>query len=156
MSNSDVLWVVDNVGILQFYVRVFVVKRYRVGNMEGVYIYGEKRLVLVPDRQHPGDAKYSAFCDFNHGNEETADCRIVPEASKQDCAYVRISLEHEDKYHTRHWRTDHHHHDDHGVDHRGETVEHHYDIEGHDHPEHIDRQHHRIDHADDDDDDDHH
>jgi len=117
---------------------LFVVQRLREGDLEGVYILAEKRLILVPDRQHQGEGEYSPICDFNHGDDETADCQVVSEASMFKCADLRISLEHEDTHHTIHRGADHQHHDDHGVDHRGETVEHHYDIEGHDHPEHHD------------------
>jgi len=79
------------------------------------------------------------ICDFNHGDDERADCHLVTESSLQECAEMHLSLEHLDTHHGRHHE-----------DHRGEIVEHHYDIEGHDHAEHFDKEHRHIDHPDDD------
>lgn len=123
------------------------------GDMEGVYIYGQKRLVVVPQWEDRLKGRYllKLVCDFNHGDDKRADCHLVHEGSLEECAEIHVTLKHTDTHHTQHRGTDHHHHDDHGVDHRGEIVEHHYDIEGHDHAEHFDKHHHRIDHEDDDD-----
>jgi len=118
------------------------------GDIAGAYIYGLKRLVMMPVEKR--DMVLTLVCDFNHGDDERADCKLVTEASSHVCAEMHLTLEHRDTHHTRHRGSDHHHHDDHGEDHRGELVEHHYDIEGHDHAEHFDKEHRHIDHPDDD------
>jgi len=117
-------------------------------NLKGYYIYGAKRLVLRPDHESPGDLEeLSLICDFNHGDDERADCHLVTEGSHHECAEMHLTLKHRDTHHTQQRGKD---RDDRDVDHRGEIVEHHYDIEGHDHAEHFDRQHRHIDHPDDD------
>jgi len=117
------------------------------GDLQGYYIYGRKHMVLVPVRHVIGDLDLELICDFNHGDDERADCQFVTEGSLHMCAEMHLTLKHRDTHHTRHRGTE---RDDYDKDHRGEIVEHHYDIEGHDHAEHFDKHHRHIDHEDDD------
>ena len=119
------------------------------GDLAGSYIYGRKRLVLMPDKRTPGNLELTVICDFNHGDDERADCRLVEEGTLHECATVHATLKHRDTHHTRHHGTDRQQYDE-REDHRGEIVEHHYDIEGHDHAEHFDKHHRHTDHLDDD------
>jgi len=86
------------------------------GNLEGYYLYGMKRLVMVPDKHDPEDAEYALVCEFNHGDDDRADCHLMTDlGSQQECAEIHVSLSHKDTHHTIHHGSDHRHHDDHGL-----------------------------------------
>jgi hypothetical protein len=66
--------------------------------VKGYYVYGFKKLVLVPRtidyahqeafRQHLG-----VVCDFVHGNDRTAECVLTHEGSKHVCAKFHATLQ---------------------------------------------------------------
>jgi len=62
-------------------------------DVKGYYTFGRKRLVLFPksglaQREHLG-----VLCDFVHGNDSTAECRLTHEGSLLDCAKFHAVLQ---------------------------------------------------------------
>jgi len=72
--------------------------------LRGGYNFANRRLALFPTDDTSG-SPLGLRCDFNHGDNERADCVILTEASLHECATAHIALEH-------HEEDDDDHHDD--------------------------------------------
>jgi hypothetical protein len=67
-------------------------------DMRGGYNFSNRRLVLFPTSHELG-YHLGVKCEFNHGDDERADCTLLTEASLFECAEVHLSLEHHDDHH---------------------------------------------------------
>jgi hypothetical protein len=67
-------------------------------NLKGGYNFANRRLVLFPSGEEKG-YNLGVKCEFNHGDNERADCTLLTEASLHECAVAHLALEHHDEHH---------------------------------------------------------
>jgi len=126
-------------------------------HVHGGYNFAHRRLVLIPDDEQHEDERLAIRCEFDHGDDERADCEMVFQGSLHKCAEIHVSLEHhededEEEHHSdagHHGFYDTTHHEEH---HEGEHDKHHGKHHGKhddDHDEHHGKHHGK--HHDDDD-----
>jgi len=47
--------------------------------LKGSYVYGTKKLVMMSERHRRGDVVLTFVCEWDHGDDDRADCHIVEE-----------------------------------------------------------------------------
>lgn len=55
----------------------------------GYFVFASRQLILIPDASAPH--KLGTICTFGFGDNNTADCRVVSQASLYECAYSRLT-----------------------------------------------------------------
>jgi len=60
-------------------------------DVKGYYVLGKKTLVLVPLKRTSADA--ALLCQFNHGDDERADCQLGHQATLNVCARAVLTLQ---------------------------------------------------------------
>jgi hypothetical protein len=64
----------------------------------GYYNFSNRRLLLRPIKSERKGNNLGLRCEFNHGDDERADCQLLTEASLHVCAEVHLTLEHHDEH----------------------------------------------------------
>lgn len=65
---------------------------------KGYFVYGKKRLVLFPANDDDARQHLGVLCDFVHGNDNTAECKLGSEASLHECASFHVTLQEEEHH----------------------------------------------------------
>lgn len=62
----------------------------KVYDVKGYYVYGAKKLVLVPVDDSTGE-DLAVVCKWNHGDDDRAECKLAQEATLHKCAEFHVS-----------------------------------------------------------------
>jgi hypothetical protein len=68
-------------------------EKHRTYDLKGYYVYGRKRLVLLPVPESKYTEKMGLLCSFNHGDDKRAECKLVQEATLSECANVFLTIQ---------------------------------------------------------------